>query len=161
MISFIVAMDENQLIGKNNELPWYLPADLAYFKKTTMGSPIIMGRKTHESIGRALPGRENIILTRNKNYESPSCTIVYSLDELMEMSEQLNKELFVIGGAEIYKELLTVANRLYITRIHHEFEGDAFFPEVAWENWKKVSCEPGVKDEKNEYDFEFVVYERK
>ncbi|WP_246941861.1 dihydrofolate reductase [Bacillus pinisoli] len=161
MISYIVAMDDNQVIGKNNELPWHLPADLAYFKKVTMGKPIIMGRKTHESIGRALPGRENIIVTRNANYHSEGCKVVHQLDDLKSLAEEANEELFVIGGAELFKELLPMTDRLYITHIHHSFEGDTYFPTIDWNEWKVVDKETGIKDEKNPYDYEFVVYERK
>ncbi|MBM7663212.1 dihydrofolate reductase [Bacillus mesophilus] len=161
MISYIVAMDENQVIGRNNELPWHLPADLAYFKRVTMGKPIIMGRKTHESIGRALPGRENIIVTRNESYQSAGCRVVHSMDEVRELENEMDEELFVIGGAELFKELLPVTDRLYITHIHHEFQGDTFFPSIDWENWVVLERELGIKDEKNPYDFEYVLYERK
>lgn len=160
MISFIVAMDENQLIGKNNELPWHLPADLAYFKRVTMGHPIIMGRKTHESIGRALPGRENIILTRNKNYTSDSCTVLHTLDDIISLGQIKEEELFVIGGAEIFKELLPITDRLYMTHIYHEFEGDTFFPKINWEEWKIINREDGITNEKNPYRYEYVVYEK-
>ncbi|MFD1738386.1 dihydrofolate reductase [Bacillus salitolerans] len=159
MISFVVAMDENQVIGRNNELPWHIPGDLAYFKRVTMGHSIVMGRKTHESIGRPLPGRENIILTRNLGYESEACTVIHSLDEI-KVLEQHHKEIFVIGGAEIFKELLPIADRLYLTKIHHEFEGDTFFPTVNWEEWSIIEQETGIKDEKNPYDYEFITYER-
>jgi dihydrofolate reductase len=161
MISYIVAMDENQVIGRNNELPWHLPADLAYFKKMTMGKPIIMGRKTHESIGRALPGRENIIVTRNKDYQSDGCKVVHSVDEIKRLEKETDQELSVIGGAELFKELFPVTDRLYITHIYYEFEGDTFFPEIKWEDWEVVEREKGVKDEENPYDYEFVVYDRK
>jgi dihydrofolate reductase len=161
MISYIVAMDKNHVIGRNNELPWHLPADLAYFKKMTMGKPIIMGRKTHESIGRALPGRENIIVTRNKDYQSEGCKVVHSIDEIKQLEKETDQELSVIGGAELFKELFSVTDRLYITHIYHEFEGDTFFPDINWENWEVVEREMGVKDEKNPYDYEYVVYDRK
>ncbi|WP_456278700.1 dihydrofolate reductase [Bacillus sp. AK128] len=161
MISYIVAMDENQVIGRNNELPWHLPADLAYFKRVTMGKPIIMGRKTHESIGRVLPGRENIIVTRNESYQSTGCKVVHSIDDVKGLEKEIAEELFVIGGAELFKELLPVTDRLYITHIHHEFEGDTFFPRIDWNEWTVIEREPGIKDEKNPYDFEYVVYERK
>lgn len=160
MISFIVAMDQNRVIGKDNQLPWHLPADLAYFKKVTMGKPIIMGRKTHESIGRALPGRENIIVTRNLNYQSSPCKILHDLQAVENLSHETEEEFCVIGGAELFKELLSAADRLYITHIHHKFEGDTYFPKIDFGQWKILSREQGVKDEKNPYNYEYVVYER-
>ncbi|CAG9613681.1 IS1595 family transposase ISSsu9 [Bacillus rhizoplanae] len=158
MISLLVAMDKNRLIGKDNQLPWHLPADLAYFKKVTMGHPIIMGRKTFESIGKPLPGRTNIILTRNKNYEMEGCEVIYSIDDVQKMDEQLNEEIFVIGGAEIFKEVLPFADRLYITKIEEVFEGDTFFPEINYNEWKEISVEQGVTDEKNPYTYAYHVY---
>ncbi|MGG0187742.1 dihydrofolate reductase [Bacillus rhizoplanae] len=158
MISLLVAMDKNRLIGKDNQLPWHLPADLAYFKKVTMGHPIIMGRKTFESIGRPLPGRTNIILTRNKNYEMEGCEVIHSIDDVQKMDEQMNEEIFVIGGAEIFKEVLPFADRLYITKIEEVFEGDTFFPEINYDEWKEISVEQGVTDEKNPYTYAYHVY---
>lgn len=160
MISLIVAMDQHRLIGKDNQLPWHIPQDLAYFKKVTMNHKIIMGRKTFESIGRPLPGRENIILTRDKTYTQEGCTILHSIDEIIGMSTHSDEELFVIGGAEIFKEILPVSDRLYITKIDHVFEGDTYFPNINETEWKKVSVEKGIKDEKNPYDYQFVVYEK-
>lgn len=160
MISFIVAMDQNQVIGKDNQLPWHLPADLAYFKRVTIGKPILMGRKTHESIGRVLPGRENIIVTRNLNYQSSTCTVIHDLKDVQKLSSNLNQELCVIGGAELFHELLSSADKLYITHIHHEFEGDTYFPEIDFGEWKVISREEGLKDEKNPYNYEYVVYTR-
>ncbi|KAA0550134.1 dihydrofolate reductase [Bacillus sp. BGMRC 2118] len=160
MISFVVAMDNNCVIGEKNELPWHLPADLAYFKKVTMGKPIVMGRKTHESIGRVLPGRENIIITRNEEYQAPGCVVIHHLDEIKKLDQEGDTELCVIGGAELFRELLPVVDRLYITHIYHEFEGDTFFPYVNLDEWHVVSREQGVKDEKNPYDYEYVVYDR-
>ncbi|SFI01254.1 MULTISPECIES: dihydrofolate reductase [unclassified Bacillus (in: firmicutes)] len=161
MISLLVAMDKNRLIGKDNQLPWHLPADLAYFKKVTMGHPIIMGRKTFESIGRPLPGRTNIILTRNQNYEMEGCKVIHSIDDVKKMDEQMNEELFVIGGAEIFKEVLPFANRLYITQIEEVFEGDTFFPEINYNEWEEVSATQGVTDEKNPYTYAYHVYDRR
>ncbi|MCP1123601.1 dihydrofolate reductase [Bacillus sp. 3103sda1] len=158
MISLLVAMDKNRLIGKENQLPWHLPADLAYFKKVTMGHPIIMGRKTFESIGRPLPGRTNIILTRNKNYEMEGCEVIHSIDDVQKLDEQMNEEIFVIGGAEIFKEVLPFADRLYITKIEEVFEGDTFFPEINYDEWKEISVEQGVTDEKNPYTYAYHVY---
>jgi dihydrofolate reductase len=161
MISFIVAMDENRVIGKDNQLPWRLPEDLKFFKRVTMGHPIAMGRKTHDSIGRVLPGRENIVITRQKDYKSEDCTVVSSVEEFVKYSKKQSNEVFVIGGAEIFKETFEFADRLYITLIHEEFAGDTFFPEFELSKWELVSNEKGLKDDKNPYDYEFRIYERK
>lgn len=160
MISIVVAMDKNRVIGKNNQLPWHLPADLAYFKKVTMGKPIVMGRKTHESIGRALPGRKNIIITRNKNYQAEGCIVIHSIDAIFNLGLGNDEEICIIGGAEIFQEALIHANRLYITMINNEFEGDTFFPEIAENEWKLTFKEKGPMDEKNPYDYYFTIYER-
>jgi dihydrofolate reductase len=158
MISLLVAMDTNRVIGKDNDLPWHLPADLKYFKNVTIGHPIIMGRKTHESIGRPLPGRENIIITRDKSYKAEGCKVVNSIEETLVSGD---REVFVIGGAEIFKQVLPDADRIYITYIEDEFEGDTFFPEIDDSEWMVISKEKGPKDDKNPYDYYFVVYERK
>jgi len=161
MISILVAMDKNRAIGVNNDLPWHLPADLQYFKRITMGHPIIMGRKTHDSIGRALPGRENIILTRDKNYSAEGCTVIHSVADIKRLNEERkNEELFVIGGAELFRQVLDFTDRLYITQIEAEFEADTFLPEINLDQWKLISKEQGIKDEKNPYDYYFLVYER-
>ncbi|MDF1510373.1 dihydrofolate reductase [Robertmurraya sp. DFI.2.37] len=162
MISFIVAMDDNRVIGKNNQLPWHLPEDLKFFKRTTMGHPIIMGRKTFISIGRPLPGRENIILTRNVDFQSEGCTIFHNVETLLSFCQQKpEQEFFVIGGAEIFKELLPKADRLYITEIHASFEGDTYFPKIAMDEWQLNAKEKGQKDEQNPYEYDFVIYDRK
>lgn len=161
MISFIVAMDENRVIGKDNQLPWHLPEDLKFFKRVTMGHPIAMGRKTHESIGRALPGRENIVITRQLGYQSAECTVFYSVDEFVKYSRGQKDEIFVIGGAEIFRETFPYVDFLYITHIQEPFEGDTFFPAFDLEKWELVSAETGIKDEKNPYNYEFRIYKRK
>ncbi|WP_442594337.1 dihydrofolate reductase [Neobacillus sp. D3-1R] len=161
MISFVWAMDENRVIGKNNQLPWHLPEDLKFFKRVTMGHPVAMGRKTHESIGRLLPGRENIVITRNKEYECDGCTMFYSLDEFISYCESKDEEVFVIGGAEIFRELLPVVDRLYLTMIYDEFEGDTFFPEFSLNDFELVSKERGIQDEKNPYHYEFLIYHKR
>jgi dihydrofolate reductase len=161
MISFIVAMDDNRVIGKNNQLPWHLPEDLKFFKKVTMGHPIAMGRKTHESIGRLLPGRENIIITRNMDYQREGATVFYSIKDFVEYCQGQEEETFVIGGAEIFKETFPHCDRLYLTYIHEEFDGDTFFPKFDFKDWELKSSEKGIKDEKNPYDYEFCVYDRK
>lgn len=161
MISLIVAMDENRLIGKENKLPWHLPADLQYFKKVTMSHPIVMGRKTFESIGRVLPGRENVIVTRNRDFKAVGCTILHDISEIKTFAENSQQEVFVIGGAEIFKEILPVADRLYITEIHEAFDGDAFFPVVHEEEWGKLTSTAGVMDEKNPFAHDFIVLQKK
>nr|AOT83011.1 hypothetical protein [uncultured bacterium] len=160
MISFLLAMDENRLIGKDNDLPWHLPADLKYFKKMTMNKSIVMGRKTFESIGKPLPGRESYVITR-RDLTIDNVTILHSIDQFLEMVEEDNeKEWFVIGGAEIYRQLLPYADRLYITEIHEEFQGDAYFTDLKKEDWVEKSRDQHTKDDKNSYDYDFVVYER-
>ncbi|WP_042355355.1 dihydrofolate reductase [Bacillus rubiinfantis] len=160
MISFIVAMDENQVIGLNNQLPWHLPEDLKFFKRKTMGHPIAMGRKTFESIGRPLPGRENLIITRQSGYQADGCKVFYSVADFITYCQQQKQEIFVIGGAEIFKETFPFADRLYITLIHAEFEGDTYFPQFACDEWKLISSEKGIQDERNPYHYEFRVYDR-
>jgi dihydrofolate reductase len=171
-LSLIVAAAENNCIGINNNLPWYLPEDLKYFKQVTMGKPIIMGRKTWESIGRPLPGRTNIVITRNENYPEPEgVRVVRTLDAAMELAEAVAEidgaeELMVIGGAGIYELCLPKADRLYFTRVHAEVEGDAFFPEVDWNQWKLLGeehhkAEGGHGEDANRYDYTFCVYDRK
>jgi dihydrofolate reductase len=161
MISFIVAMDENRVIGKNNGLPWHLPEDLKFFKRVTMGHPIAMGRKTHESIGRVLPGRENIVISRQEDFQAGECTVFHSVNEFVNYCRKKKSEIFVIGGAEIFKETFPYADRLYITLIHEQFEGDTFFPEYPECEWKLVSNEQGIRNEKNPYHYEFRIYQRK
>ncbi len=160
MISFIVAMDDNNLIGKDNALPWHLPADLAYFKKVTTNHTIVMGRKTYESIGRPLPKRKNVVLTHSTSFQEEGVTVIHSLDELKEMANRSNEELFIIGGARLYEQLLPVADRLYVTHIRATFDGDTHFPVFSKEEWKIIDSKEHKKDEKNAYDYEFVVYER-
>ncbi|HEO8421222.1 dihydrofolate reductase [Niallia sp. FSL W8-0635] len=160
MISLIVAMDINGVIGVNNQLPWHLPEDLKYFKEITTGHPIVMGRKTRDSIGRNLPNRENVVITRNQDYNCEGCTIFHSVDEFYNWSNAKDEEIFVIGGAELFAETLSNTDRLYITRINHEFEGDTFFPALNWQEWKLVSEQKGIVDEKNIYSHVFYVYER-
>jgi len=158
MISLILAMDKNNLIGNKNGLPWRLPADLAYFKKITMGHTVIMGRKTYESIGRLLPGRENVILTRDKNFTAEGCTICNTLDDALKFGQ--DEEAFVIGGADIYSQFLPHARKLYITKIDEAFEGDTYFDEIDFSQWRLVSKQEGTRDEKNPYTYCWLIYER-
>lgn len=144
MISMIVAHDENRVIGSNNEMPWHLPEDLAYFKSVTLHKPVIMGRKTFESIGRPLPNRTNIIITRNKEFEAEGTHVFHSMEDAVEFAKQQGDEQLIIGGAQIFKDYLDMADQLYITEIHETFEGDAYFPEypefeLQWESDKMTS----------------------
>lgn len=161
MISLIVAMDQNRVIGKNNKLPWHLPADLQYFKKVTMGHPIVMGRKTFESIGRVLPGRENVIVTRNQEFKAEGCVVLHDIAQIKMFADNHDEEVFVIGGAEIFKEILPFTDRLYITEIHETFEGDTFFPEIDENEWDEISSNPGSVDEKNRFEHDFIILQKK
>lgn len=158
MISLIVAMGKNHVIGLNNQMPWHLPADLAYFKKVTTGHPILMGRKTFESIGRPLPNRTNVILTRDTSFQAEGCTVIHSIDDAIELAKK--EDLFIIGGAEIYNQFLPFVEKMYITKISESFEGDTFFPEFG-DGWQLVASEKHRADEKNQYDYEFQIFEKK
>ncbi|GJM61953.1 dihydrofolate reductase [Persicobacter diffluens] len=159
-INLIVATGKNRAIGLNGQMPWHLPADLKYFKKTTMGYPVIMGRKTFESIGRPLPGRLNIVVSRNKAYEASGCQTVTDLPAAFALAEQENpKACFMIGGGQLYHEILPHAHRVYITEIQESFDADTYFPELT-EEWKEISRERHQADEKNPYDYDFVVFEK-
>lgn len=159
ILSMVVAHAHNRIIGKDNDMPWHLPADLAYFKKTTLGKPVVMGRKTYESIGRPLPGRQNIVISRDENYQAEGITSVTSVEQALEAAGDVD-EIMVIGGGAIYKHCLPAAHRLYITHIDGDIEGDTQFPEYSLEHWQKVSSEIRTADEKNAYDLDFAVYER-
>lgn len=161
MISFIFAMDKNRLIGKDNDLPWHLPNDLKYFKNVTSGHAVIMGRKTYESIGRPLPNRKNIVVTSNRDLDFPGCDILHSAEDVVQFATGSDEECFVIGGSTLYTELLPHADKLYMTKIDEAFEGDRFFPEFNEDEWEIVSRQKGLKDDKNPYDYEFLVYQRK
>lgn len=161
LLSAIVAMAENRVIGANNQLPWYLPADLAHFKSITTGHPIVMGRKTYESIGKPLPNRTNIILTRDPDYQVNDCIVVSSIDDaIATAAADEQQEIFIIGGAEVYKQLLPRIQRLYITFVYHPFEGDVYFPELNMQEWREISNEPHPADEKNIYPYRFLVLEK-
>ncbi|MFD2212472.1 DfrD/DfrG/DfrK family trimethoprim-resistant dihydrofolate reductase [Metabacillus endolithicus] len=158
-VSLIVAMDQNRVIGYKNDIPWRIPRDWEYVKNVTKGHAIILGRKNFESIGRALPHRRNIILTRDKDFSFEGCEIVHSIEEVFELCKQEN-EVFIFGGEQIYKLFLPYVENMYITKIHHSFEGDTFFPEVNEKDWKEVSVEKGIKNDQNPYTYYFQVYER-
>lgn len=162
ILSLLVAASENNVIGKNNQLPWHLPNDLKYFKNLTWGMPILMGRKTFESIGKPLPGRKSIVITRNTNWQHEGVDVVHSIEDAIQKAESFGvKEIFVIGGAEIFKTSLQKANRIYLTRIHHNFDGDVYFPELSEQDWQLTSSRFVEADEKNAYDHTYQVWERK
>jgi len=159
-VSLIVAMSENRVIGVANGLPWHLPAELRHFRALTMGHPIIMGRRTHESIGRVLPGRRNIVVTRNRQYASNGVEVTHSLTEAIERCSDTS-EVFVIGGAELYNETIDKADRIYLTLVHTSIEGgDTYFPEVSSAAWRETERTPSPADENNPVACEFIVYER-
>jgi dihydrofolate reductase len=161
IISIIAAVDENGGIGFKNQIPWHLPADLARFKVLTMGHFLLLGRKTYQSIGSALPGRQMIILTRNLEFEAPDCITTESLNEALEMAETAGEdEVFIIGGAEIYLEALPLADRLYLTRVHSGFEVDVYFPVIDNEDWDLVVEEFYPPDEKNLIPHTYYQYHR-
>ena len=158
-ISIIAAVAENNVIGKNGQLPWHLPADLMHFKNLTMGHHIIMGRKTFESVGKPLPGRTNIIISRQNDLKEANCIVVHSLDEAIKYIVEDN-EPFICGGAEIYKQAFDIADKMYLTRIHEEFDGDTFFPEINMNVWAEKGREDFEPDDKNKYAYSFCVFKR-
>lgn len=157
-VSLIVAYSTNRTIGRDNTLPWRLPGDLAHFKRTTMGCPVIMGRKTWESLGRPLPGRRNIVITRQTGYQATGAEIATSLDQALEMTRDLT-EVFVIGGAQIYAESLSVASRIVATEVHAQIPGDAFFPELDSNTWQETSR--SQQPAENGLSYDLVEYRRK
>lgn len=159
MLSIIVAMDEQGVIGYKNTIPWRLAADMKHVKETTMGKPIVMGRKTHQSIGKPLPGRENIVITRDVTFRSDGCRIFHSLDEALSHYAG-SEEVMILGGAELYKLTLEQAGRIYLTEVHTKVEGDTYFPAFEQEQWREISRERHGKDDKNEFDYSFVILER-
>lgn len=164
IISAIVAKSLNNVIGKNNQLPWHLPADLKHFKALTLNHHVLMGRKTFESIGKPLPQRVCIVLTRGVDASSrqvENLVWVNSLETGISWAEKHGeKELFIIGGAEIYRLAMPILNRLYVTEVHTTIEGDAFFPKIDTKMWVEKSRETHFKDEKNSFDYNFIVYEK-
>lgn len=160
MISMIAAMADNRIIGADNDMPWRLPADLKHFKSITMGKPVLMGRKTYESIGKALPGRPNIVITTNKSYSLADAIVVTSIGAAMQEAAAF-EEVMIIGGGSIYQSMLTQAQRLYLTFIDLKVNGDTQFPDYeANANWIEVARETHKKDEKNPHDYTFVTLER-
>jgi len=158
-LSIVVAMDKNRLIGKDNKLPWHLPADLAYFKKITTGKSIVMGRKTYDSIGRPLPNRRNIVISRNSKTLITGCEVLSSIDEVLSITKD-EEEVMIIGGASLCEQLLPQVSRLYITKIEGKFDGDIYFPEYDEADWRQVSCESYLPDDSNQHAHHFIVLER-
>jgi dihydrofolate reductase len=159
MISLIVAVSTNNAIGIRGDLPWRLSDDLKRFKAVTMGKPIIMGRKTWDSIGRPLPGRQNIVITRQPEFSAEGCDVVASVAEAVALAGDVD-EVMVIGGSQIYELALPWAERIYLTRVHAQVDGDAFFPEVDESQWRLISEERQVADERNDFDYSFRIYDR-
>ena len=160
MLSIIVAVAQNNVIGCQNRLIWHISEDLKYFKNRTSGHAVIMGRKTFESIGRPLPKRKNIIITNDTLYSAEGCVISHSLNDAIKAA-QPDDEVFIIGGGSIYREALPIANRIYLTQIHKDYEGDTYFPELNREEWKEIERTDFERGENFEYPFSFIVYQRK
>ena len=161
MLSIIVAIAKNNVIGKDNQLIWHLPEDLKRFKKLTTNHTIIMGRKTFESLGRVLPNRKHVILCNDAemNVNDENVEILDDISKLKKYKDS-EEENFVIGGATIYKLLMPYTNKMYVTHINQDFEGDVYFPEISENDWKVIEKEKGLKDEKNPFDYEYITYER-
>ena len=161
-ISLVVAASDNHAIGKDNQLLWHLPKDMRFFKNTTWALPILMGRKTFESLGnKVLPGRMNIVITRQANKQYEGVHVVGTLEQAIELAKQNDyKELMVIGGGEIYQMAMPLANTIYLTRVHTNIEGDTYFPALGAE-WMLESSEPQLADEKHAFDFDFEIWQRK
>ena len=159
-ISIIVAMARNHAIGLSNQIPWHLSADLKKFKAITMGAPILMGRKTYESIGKPLPGRQNIIISRNPKYQPEGCLVFNDVEKAIEACQHYD-EIFIIGGASLYETMLSKADALYLTQINKDFEGDTFFPEINNKDWEEVSREDITDDESVDFSYSFIKLLRK
>jgi dihydrofolate reductase len=161
IIALVLAVSENGMIGKDNALPWRLPADLRYFRKVTASYPLIMGRKTFDSVGRPLPGRRNIVISRQSNLQVPGCDVVHSLSEAIELAQSSGAaQVSIVGGAEIFRQALPLAHRIYLTRIHANFPGDAFFAIPNPRDWKETSREDHPADAENPFPYSFIIYER-
>jgi dihydrofolate reductase len=162
VIKILVACDENRVIGKDNQLIWHLPADLKRFKSLTTGHVILMGRKTYESIGKPLPNRTTIVITRQADFQAEGTIIAHSVDEAILKAKSLSREdIFIVGGAEIYTVSMALADQILLTQLHDIFEGDAFFPEISPETWEIVDRERGLTDEKNPFQYSFITYQKK
>ncbi|WP_375417812.1 dihydrofolate reductase [uncultured Hymenobacter sp.] len=162
MLYFVVAVAENGVIGLNGELPWgKLPADLQHFKQLTLGHPVVMGRRTYDSLGRALPRRPNIVVTRQPGWAAPGCETAATLPAALARARALDEQVCVIGGGEIYRQALSETDLIYLTEVHHNFEGDAFFPALTPAEWREESRERHEADEKHAYAFSFVTLRRR
>jgi len=162
MISFLVAMDQNHVIGHKNDMPWHLPLDLKFFRELTTGHTIIMGRKTFDSIGRVLPNRENVVITRQTQDFPEGIKVIHDLNKIYEWDRAYpDEEYFVIGGGHIFEQVLPHADRMYITLIEDEFEGDTYFPQFNEDDWILTKKEKGIKNDENPYDYYFLQYDRK
>ena len=159
MISIIVAIAKNGVIGDKNTLLWHLREDMIHFRTITSGHPVVMGRKTYDSIGRPLPKRTNVVITRDTELQIEGCTMAHSLTEAVEMFDS-SEEVFIIGGAQIYNQAMPLADRLYQTIIDKEYEGDSSFPEIDYNSWRQISCEKFERGEEFEYPFSFITLER-
>jgi dihydrofolate reductase len=159
LISLIAAVANNGVIGVDNSLPWRLPADLQHFKSITMGKPIIMGRRTWESLPGLLPGRRHIVITRNQDYRADGCELVHSVDEALQVVGDV-PEVMIVGGGGLYRQMLSRADRLYLTLVDVDLTGDTFFPEIDWREWQEVSRNSHPADERNQYAYTFIVLNR-
>ena len=157
-VTIVVAIAENYAIGKSNQLLWHMPADLKHFKQITSGHTVVMGRKTYDSVGKPLPNRRNIIISRQE-VTIPGCEVVTSVEDALELCAN-EDEVFIVGGAEIYKLAINKTDRIYLTIIHHSFDADSFFPEIDYMEWKEVSREDHPADEKHKYAYSFITLER-
>lgn len=159
-VSIVAAVAENGAIGKNNALPWHLPADLKHFRRLTLGHPIIMGRRNYESIGRALPDRTNIVITRHMDFHAPGCIVVPALDAAFAAADAAD-EVFVVGGADIYAQTMARVDRLHLTLVHANVPGDVFFPAIDWAVWRETARESHQPDARHAYAYSFVTFERR
>lgn len=160
--SFVVAASQNNVIGKDNQLPWSLPNDLKFFKNTTWAMPVIMGRKTYESTGRPLPGRTNIVITHREDWKADGVMVVHSMEEALKAAAATDaKEAFIIGGGEIFKDNISQVDKIYITRVHAKIEGDAYFPEIDPTVWKIISNLDFPVDDRHKYAYSFQLWQRK
>ena len=161
-IAFVVAMDENRLIGRDNDLPWRLPDDMGWFRRQTMGKPCIMGRKTYDSLPdrfRPLPGRLNIVVTRNREYEAPGAVVVHSIGDAIKAAGDV-EEIAIIGGADLFRRLLPIADRLYLTQIHGAAEGDVYFPQFEMDGWDQTFRQEHPADERHRFAFTWLILDR-
>ena len=162
IISMVVAAADNNVIGKENKLLWKLPNDMAFFKNVTWGMPVIMGRKTYQSLGKPLKGRTNVVITTNKDFRPDGVIVVHSINEAVEQAALTDaKECYIIGGGEIYRQALAETSRIYMTRVHASPAGDTFFPPISEAEWKKISSTPFESDDKHTYSYTFEVWQRK